>query len=86
MDIKISEANVKIKEEEQKLSEAEQSYKEQEELIKKRMVAIYMSGDTSYLDVLLSSKSLTDFISSYYLVSEVTQMDSELLEKIQKQK
>ena len=45
-----------------------------------------MSGDTSYLDVLLSSKSLTDFISSYYLVSEVTQMDSELLEKIQKQK
>ncbi len=86
LDIKISEANVKIKEEEQKLSEAEQSYKEQEELIKKRMVAIYMSGDTSYLDVLLSSKSLTDFISSYYLVSEVTQMDSELLEKIQKQK
>ena len=85
LDIKISEANVKIKEEEQKLSEAEQSYKEQEELIKKRMVAIYMSGDTSYLDVLLSSKSLTDFISSYYLVSEVTQMDSELLEKIQKQ-
>lgn len=86
LDIKISEANVKIKEEEQKLSETEQSYKEQEELIKKRMVAIYMSGDTSYLDVLLSSKSLTDFISSYYLVSEVTQMDSELLEKIQKQK
>lgn len=86
LDSKISEANEKIKEEEEKLVQAEQDYKEQEELIKKRMVAIYMSGDTSYLDVLLSSKSLTDFISSYYLVSEVTQMDAELLEKIQKQK
>lgn len=86
IDNQINEANTKIKEEETKLAQAEKDYKDQEELIKKRMVAIYMSGDTSYLDVLLSSKSLTDFISSYYLVSEVTQMDAELLEKIQKQK
>lgn len=83
---KITDANTKIKEEEKKLAQAEQDYKEQEELIKKRMVAVYTSGDTSYLDVLLSSKNLTDFISSYYLVSEVTKMDAELLDKIQKQK
>ena len=86
LDSKITDANTKIKEEEKKLVQAEQDYKEQEELIKKRMVAVYTSGDTSYLDVLLSSKNLTDFISSYYLVSEVTKMDAELLEKIQKQK
>ena len=86
LDSKITDANTKIKEEEKKLAQAEQDYKEQEELIKKRMVAVYTSGDTSYLDVLLSSKNLTDFISSYYLVSEVTKMDAELLEKIQKQK
>ena len=86
LDLQISDANTKIKDEEQKLQKAESDYKDQEELIKKRMVAVYTSGDTSYLDVLLSSKSLSDFISSYYLVSEVTQMDAELLEKIQKQK
>ena len=86
LDSKITDANTKIKEEEKKLAQAEQDYKEQEELIKKRMVAVYTSGDTSYLDVLLSSKNLTDFISSYYLVSEVTKMDAELLDKIQKQK
>ena len=82
----ITDANNKIKEQEKKLSQAEEDYKKQEELIKQRMVAIYVSGDTSYLDVLLSSKNLSDFISSYYLVSEVTQMDADLLEKIQKQK
>lgn len=86
LDSKITDANTKIKEEEKKLAQAEQDYKEQEELIKKRMVTVYTSGDTSYLDVLLSSKNLTDFISSYYLVSEVTKMDAELLDKIQKQK
>lgn len=86
LDSKITDANTKIKEEEKKLAQAEQDYKEQEELIKKRMVAVYTSGDTSYLDVLLSSKNLTDFISSYHLVSEVTKMDAELLDKIQKQK
>lgn len=86
LDSQINNANTQIQEQEQKLAQAEQDYKDQEELIKKRMVAIYMSGDTSYLDVLLSSKNLTDFISSYYLVSEVTKMDAELLEKIQKQK
>ena len=86
LDAQISSTNEKIKEEEEKLQQAEQDYKDQEELIKKRMVALYMSGDTSYLDVLLSSKSFADFISSYYLVTEVTQMDTNLLEKIQKQK
>ncbi len=86
LDSKITDANTKIKEEEKKLAQAEQDYKDQEELIKKRMVAVYTSGDTSYLDVLLSSKNLSDFISSYYLVSEVTKMDAELLDKIQKQK
>ena len=45
-----------------------------------------MSGDTSYLDFLLNSKDLADFISSYYLVSEVTQMDKNLLDQISKEK
>ena len=86
LDNQIAQSNEKIKEQEKKLAQAEEDYKNQEELIKQRMVAIYVSGDTSYLDVLLSSKNLSDFISSYYLVSEVTQMYADLLEKIQKQK
>lgn len=85
LESQIDEANRKIKEAEQQLAQKEQEHKEQEELIKKRMVAIYQSGETSYLDFLLSSSSLSDFISSYYLVEQVTQMDADLLEKIEKQ-
>jgi len=35
---------------------------------------------------LLTSQSLTDFISNYYLISELTQYDTDLLEKLQEQK
>lgn len=86
LNTKIEDANNKIKEKEQKLQQAEEDYKKKEETIKKRLVAIYQSGETSYLDFLLSSSSITEFISSYYLVSEITKMDTDLLEKIQKEK
>lgn len=82
----ITEANKKITEAENNLKKATEDYKNQQETLQNRMVAMYESGDTSYLDVLLSSTSITDFISNYYLVSEVTQYDSELLVNIQKQK
>lgn len=83
---KINEANTKIKDAEDKIAEAEEDYKEQQNMLEQRMVAVYESGETSYLDVLLSSEGITDFISNYYLVSEVTQYDLDLLEGIQKQK
>ena len=61
-------------------------YEKKEELLKARLVAVYESGETSYLDVLLGSESLIDLISNYYLVSEIVISDEELLEEIQKQK
>lgn len=86
LEAQINEANAKIKEAEDKIAKAEYDYKEQQDMLEQRMVAVYESGETSYLDVLLSSEGITDFISNYYLVSEVTQYDLDLLEGIQKQK
>ena len=42
---------------------------------------MYEAGETSYLDVLLSSKNITEFISKYYIVSEIAETDKNLLEK-----
>lgn len=82
----IEDANTKIKEAEEKLSKNEEEYKKKQETFKQRLVVIYESGETSYLDVLLNSSSLTDFISNYYLVSELTEMDTQLIEGLEKQK
>lgn len=82
----ISDLNTKIKESEEKIKTEEENYTKQEDLLEKRLVATYEAGETSYLDFLLSSESITDFISNYFLVTEVATNDTELLEKIQKQK
>lgn len=86
LDTQITELNTKIEESEAKIEKAQEDYTKQEDLLEKRLVATYEAGETSYLDFLLSSDSITDFISNYYLVTEVATNDTELLEKIQKQK
>jgi murein DD-endopeptidase MepM/ murein hydrolase activator NlpD len=86
LNTQIEEANQKILDATEKLTKAQEDYKKQEDTLNERMVALYEAGETSYLDVLLSSQSITDFISNYYLISEVAECDLALLEKIDKQK
>ena len=86
LDSKISDLNGKIRESQEKLNKAQEDYTNQEKLLEARLVAIQEAGETSYLDFLLSSDSITDLISNYYLVTEITENDTQLLEKIQKQK
>ena len=86
LNTKISDLNAKISESEQKLNEAQEDYTKQEELLEARLVATYEAGETSYLDFLLSSDGIIDFISNFYLVSEIATSDAELLDSIQKQK
>ena len=86
IDVKINDLNNKIQESEIRIQEAQDNYDKQEELLEARLVANYEAGETSFLDVLLSSDSITDLISNYYLVTEIATNDAELLDKIQKEK
>lgn len=86
LDTEISEMNTKIKESEEKLKQAEEDYTKQKALLEARLVATYEAGETSYLDFILSSSSITDLISNYYLITEIATNDAELLESIEKQK
>ena len=75
----ISENNVKI----QKL---QKEYEEKEELLRNRLVALYIAGETTYLDVLLTSDDLTDLISNYYLMQKLAEADNDLLVSIETEK
>lgn len=68
------------------LEEAQKQYDSQENLLKDRVTAQYEAGDITYLDVLLNSKGFSDFLSNYFLVSEVLENDSELLTNIENKK
>ncbi len=75
--------NTNITENEKKLEEQQKTYDKNSELLDQRLVTIYENGSVSYLDLLLSSSSLTEFISNYYLISELASYDLDLLEQIQ---
>lgn len=75
-----------IKEVEKRLSIVEENYRLQKEAFETRMVALYETGDIVYLDVLLNSSSVSEFISNYYLIGEIAKYDTQLLENIENQK
>lgn len=78
----ITNLNSQITQKELNIKEQQEKYDEQNELLEKRLVALYESGTTSYLDMLLSSEGLADFISKYYLIEQLAEADQELLQKI----
>lgn len=75
-----------IAEIEEKLNKAEEDYEKNKRVMDNRLVAMYESGETTYLDVILSSSSISDFISNYYLISLAAQYDIDFLNEIEEQK
>lgn len=80
----IEKLSAELEQKEKDLTKAEEDCKKQDESLKARLVILYEAGETSYIDVLLSSDSLTDFISNFYLVEQLAEYDTELLDKLEK--
>ena len=57
-------------------------YEKQKALLEKRLVAMYKTNDITYLDVLVNSRSISEFISNYYLISELVEADEKLLKNV----
>ena len=86
LNTKITELQTSMDEVETKLKIAEENYKKQKELLDNRLIAVYESSDTQYLDVILSSRSVSEFLSNYFLITELATRDTELLEEMQTKK
>lgn len=82
----LEELNQSINNSQKEIEEAQKEYDKKEKLLDQRLVTMYEAGNITYLDVLLSSSSLSDLISNYYLVSELASNDTELLNQIEEQK
>ena len=75
-----------IEEEEIKLNETTEKYNKEKALLEKRLVIMYEMGKLNTLDVLLDSKNISDFLSRYYLLSEIGKADKKLLNNVKKDK
>lgn len=80
---KLNNLENEIEEKTEELETSEANHARQYELFQTRLVAMAEAGETTYLDVLLNSADFTDLISNYYLVTEMANLDVELLEQIE---
>lgn len=83
---KITNLKNSINEIETELNTVSDKYEKQKELMKKRLVATYEAGEIQYLEILLKSKSLDEFLSSYYLISQLVEIDNNLMKELEGKK
>ena len=86
IDKELQEIEKNIKTKEKEITILQMDYERVKEAFADRIVYLYETNDTRYLDVLLSSKSIVEFISNYYLIGEMLEYDSNLIEKLDNNK
>jgi murein DD-endopeptidase MepM/ murein hydrolase activator NlpD len=70
----------------QELEEAEANLVDKKDLFNKRIRVMYMNGNIGYLEMLLSSEGIKDFLSRQSIVESIAEHDRELLEFMKDQR
>jgi len=78
----LEELNEEYNERKKELDKATENYNKQKELVERRLIAIYESSKTTYIDILLGSTSLSDFLTKYYILEELAEYDNKLLRSL----
>ncbi|ADG83573.1 murein hydrolase activator EnvC family protein [Thermincola potens] len=68
------------------LAEAEDRLAERSAVLNVRVKDIYMNGQIGYLEVLLSSRDFTEFITRFEFLKRIVEQDSKLVEDIEAEK
>ena len=79
INIQVDELLVQIEENEQKLTKTQQEYDNIQGLLDARLIQMYETPQLGLLQVLFESKSVTEFLSTYYAMKELAEYDKELL-------
>lgn len=89
----IEELNTNIEAKNQQIAETEETLKKQEEDIqsqyeamKKRIRFMYENGQQEYLDLILSSGSIGDFLNKAEYLTKITEYDRNMLDKMKETK
>ncbi len=82
----LSDLQIKIDETTENLNNIQKDYENNEDLLQQRLVVMYELGETTYLDILMQSSNIVDFLSNYYTIQQFIQNDVELLDEIEKNK
>ena len=86
INVQIDELITQIEENETKLESVQKEYDNLQGLLETRLIEMYKAPKLQTLDVLLTSESITEFLSNYYAMKDLLKYDRELLETVKNQK
>jgi len=86
LNAEINEAEGKIEESNKKVQATENDIKDENELFNKRMKSMYMNGVDSYIEVLLDSEGISDFMTRLSNVNRIISYDKEVVSSLVEKK
>ena len=86
LDEQLKQMQTKIDENNKKIEEEQKKYEHNKKLSEERLVTMYETGEVSFLEVLLNSTGIVDFLNNYYSLRQLVEMDMELLTNIEHEK
>ncbi len=86
INIDINNLMSQISENEEKLSKTQAEFDSIQGLLDARLIKMYEAPKFEFLQVILESKSVTEFLSTYYAMKELAEYDKQLLDTVKQQK
>lgn len=83
---KIATTEINLTKTKEELKVAQQEEKEQYEAMKTRIQYMYVNGNTEYIQIVLSSESIADFLNRSEYVKQISEYDKNMLERFQEVK
>ena len=84
MNGKIAVDDAQIAQVQGELDIASEKAAKQYETFKERLRVMYECGSSNYIDILLESKSLSDFLNKYEIVKQIAEYDNNMFDKLEK--
>lgn len=86
INIEVEDLTKQITENQEKLNKVQAEYDSLQDLLDTRVIEMYKAPKLQFLDILLTSTSVTDFLSNYYGLEQLMEYDNKLLTTVKNQK
>lgn len=81
----IAESNEKISQTEAEIAQKQEDMQNREDGLNERLRVMYKNGSIGFIDVLLGSNSISEFVSNLEMIQRIYQNDMDVLETLQKE-
>ena len=85
LNAEVVQASTKISETEKEIADKQQQMQEREDGLYERLRVMYKNGSVGFVDVLLGSNSISEFISNLDMIQRIYRNDMDVLETLEKE-